>query len=406
MDKIIFHIDVNSAYLSWTAIKLLRQGAEVDIRKIPSIIGGSKESRHGIVLAKSIPAKQFNVKTGEPIVNALQKCPNLEMVLPDHEYYAQQSGQFISLLSEFTSDIEKVSIDECYIDFTNIRNNFSDGDRTMSPVEAAAFLKDEIYKNLGFTVNIGVSCNKLLAKMASDFKKPNLVHTLFPEEIEKKMWPMPVGKLYMVGKSSVRTLDNLGIKTIGDLAGTSVKILESHLKSHGRLIWEFANGIDDTPIHPETEQLKGVGNSTTLSKDVENSTDAKKVLLDLAENVARRLREYRQKSSMISVEIKYNDFSKVSHQTTLNKSTDVGSEIYETSCQLFDKLWNGTPIRLLGIRTAKLQEYGEPEQITIFDMLEKDGLKYDKQRKADEAMDLIRKKYGNGAVTRASLLKE
>lgn len=411
MDRIIFHVDVNSAYLSWSAIKILKEGGELDIRTVPAIVGGDRESRHGVVLAKSIPAKRFNVKTGEPVASALKKCATLEMVPPDHDYYEKQSQAFVEILKEYASHIEQVSIDECYVDFTDVIHYFKKDGKVMTPVQAAVMIKDEIYKRLGFTVNIGISSNKILAKMASDFKKPNLVHTLFPEEIERKMWSMPVNELYMVGKASAGVLHNLDIKTIGQLAKTPVEVLESHLKSHGRAIWEFANGIDDSIVNGETEQLKGVGNSTTLPSDVTDAPGAKKILLWLAEKVASRLREYEQKCAMVSVEIKYNDFSRVSHQETLTAATNSSHIIYETSCRLFDELWNGTPVRLLGIRTSKLEDLDEPEQMTIFDILpsttksgKRQMTKSDKQEKIDEAVDKINEKYGKKTIMRAGLL--
>ena len=240
MQKIIFHIDVNSAFLSWTAVEMLKNGAEIDIREIPAIIGGDKESRHGVVLAKSIPAKRYGVKTGEPVVNALKKCPNLHMEPPDHNMYREYSRRLMEFLHTYTSDIEQVSVDECFMDFTGIAWKFP------SPVDAALEIKQKVYEKFGFTVNIGISSNKLLAKMASDFEKPNRIHTLFPEEIQEKMWPLPVGELYMAGKSSVEILKKLEIHTIGDLAQTDPALLELHLNSHGRTLWEFANGLDES----------------------------------------------------------------------------------------------------------------------------------------------------------------
>ncbi|MGN1267320.1 MAG: DNA polymerase IV, partial [Dorea sp.] len=223
MRQIIFHIDVNSAYLSWTAVEELKNGSDRDLREIPSIIGGSQKSRHGVVLAKSISAKKVGIKTGEPVANAIRKCPNLTIAPPDHKMYSEYSKRLMDFLRTYTPDIEQVSVDECFMDFTGIARQFA------SPVEAALEIKNEVYSRFGFTVNIGISDKKLLAKMASDFQKPNKVHTLFTEEIQVKMWPLPIGELYMAGQSSVRTLEKLEIKTIGDLAQTDPKIIELHL---------------------------------------------------------------------------------------------------------------------------------------------------------------------------------
>ena len=387
MEQIIFHIDVNSAFLSWTAVKLLKEGNDVDVRTIPAIIGGDREKRHGIVLAKSISAQKYGIKTGEPVADALKKCPDIMIIPPEHEYYHEQSRKFISILKEYTSDIEQVSVDECYFDYTGIQNE------------------------LGFTVNIGISSKKVLAKMASDFEKPNKIHTLFPEEIKTKMWPLPVGELFMAGKSSVEVLNKLGIHTIGQLANTPVNIVESHLKKHGKILWEYANGIDDSKVNATKEDLKGIGNSTTLPTDLDKIDDINLVLLQLAVKVSGRLRESGQKAKTIAIEIKYNDFSKMSHQTSLYNATNVENEIYENAKQLFKDIWTGKPVRLLGIRTANLVGEDEPEQMSIFELMnEKQSQKVqpsrEKMKKLDKALDAIKEKYGEDAVSRASLLNK
>ena len=230
MDRIIFHIDVNSAYLSWSALDKLERGSGVDLRTIPAIIGGDMAKRHGVVLAKSIPAKAYGITTGEPIVNAMRKCPSLLVEQPDHSLYNRRSAELMRLLSDICPDIEQVSVDECYMDYTPISRLFP------SPETAAGYIRTQVYEKLGFTVNVGISDRKVLAKMASDFKKPNLTHTLYSYEIQEKMWPMPVSSLFMCGRSSVSVLRNLGIITIGDLAGTDIDILTSNLKSHGKLL--------------------------------------------------------------------------------------------------------------------------------------------------------------------------
>ena len=397
MKRIIFHIDVNSAYLSWTAVEQLKNGAETDLRKIPSIIGGDRVTRHGVVLAKSVPAKRYGVRTGEPVVNALRKCPNLEMAPPDHDLYDAYSSQMMNFLKEYTPDLEKVSVDECFMDFTGIAHRFA------SPLDAAFEMKDKIYERFGFTVNVGISSNKLLAKMASDFEKPNRVHTLFPEEIVVKMWPLPVNELFMAGRSSVAVLNKLEIRTIGELANTNPELLEMHLKSHGRTLWEFANGIGEEELNAREVENKGIGNSTTLSKDAETKGDAFEVLLWLAEKVAQRLRLEKQKAGMVSVEIRYSDFLNVSHQMQLPRGTQTADRIYETACKLFVELWNGEPVRLLGIRTSKLLNEDEPEQMNLFDM-QTPQPRDEKHQKLEKALDEIKEKYGKNAVKRGSLL--
>lgn len=361
MTPIIFHIDVNSAYLSWTAVEQLKNGAEVDLREIPSIIGGDQKSRHGVVLAKSIPAKKYGIRTGEPVVNAFRKCPNLVTAPPNHKMYREKSGRLMEYLRTFTTEIEQVSVDECYMDFTQIAGKFP------SSVDAALMMKDGIKKQFGFTVNVGISSNKLLAKMASDFEKPDKVHTLFPEEIPVKMWPLPIGELFMAGRSSVETFKKLEIYTIGELANADPELIALHMKSHGRMLWEFANGIDHSSVQSVQAEAKGIGNSTTLSSDVVTREEAAPVLRNLSESVARRLRKAGQKANMVSTEIRYYDFQNISHQKQLPKPTDGEDVLYEAVMQLFDEAWSGEPIRLLGVRTAKLVDASEPEQLTIFD---------------------------------------
>lgn len=400
MKQIIFHIDVNSAFLSWTAVEQLKQGAEVDLRTIPSIIGGNQESRHGIVLAKSMPAKKYGIVTGEPVVNAFRKCPELVMASPNHKMYGEYSRKLMEFLSGYTPDIEQVSVDECYMDFTGIAHRYA------SPVAAAFEIKDAVCQKFGFTVNIGISVNRLLAKMASDFEKPNKVHTLFPEEVPVKMWPLPVSKLYMAGHSSVEVLHKLEIRTIGELANTAPELLELHLKSHGRTLWEFANGIDSAKVIRERVESKGIGNSTTLPKDVTTEKEAKRVLLSLAETVGRRVRKEGVKAKMVSVEIKYHTFRSVSHQKQLSRATNTDQVLYETACELFRELWSGEPIRLLGIRTSKLVDETEPEQMSIFDLqsaAEKRPSEDEKHQRLNQALDQIRKKYGEHAIMRGSL---
>ncbi|MBQ8232359.1 MAG: DNA polymerase IV [Lachnospiraceae bacterium] len=394
---IIFHIDVNSAYLSWTALEKLNNGEETDLRLIPSIIGGDISKRHGVVLAKSIPAKAYGITTGEPVINAFRKCPNLVMTAPDHDMYSRRSRQLMDYLMSICPDIEQVSIDECYMDYTPIMEHYA------SPIEAAAFIKDTIYEKYGFTVNVGISDRKVLAKMASDFRKPNLVHTLFANEIKDKLWPLPVSSLFMCGRSSVATLKKLGILTIGQLALSDPHILESHLKSHGITLWEYANGIDDSRVETRQERAKGVGNSTTLSSDILTKEEAYPVLLALTESVSKRLRASHELAGNVCTEIKYASFQSVSHQTVLPTPTASTDVIYRTACALFDDLWNGTPIRLLGIRTSKLVQDSEPMQLSIFDITSVKP-KSEKEKKLDAALDAIRSRYGNDAVKRGSLL--
>ena len=399
MTPIIFHIDVNSAYLSWTAVEQLKNGAKVDLREIPAIIGGDQKSRHGVVLAKSPAAKRYGIRTGEPVANAFRKCPNLVMFPPDHKMYREKSRLLMEYLRTFTKEIEQVSVDECYMDFTSI------ADRYHSPIDGAVEIKDGIKERFGFTVNIGISSNKLLAKMASDFEKPDRIHTLFPQEIEQKMWPLPIGELYMAGKSSVEVLKKLEINTIGDLARTDPNLITLHLKSHGRMLWEFANGRGTDVVRAEPEEAKGIGNSTTLREDAATIEEVRPVFERLAGSVAGRLRKAGKKAGMVSMEIKYHDFRTASHQIQLDKATSDEKVLMETACSLFLEIWSGEPVRLLGIRTSKLVDEAAPEQLTIFD-IQMPPEPDEKHKRLKKAMDELNARFGEGAVVKASLMKK
>lgn len=415
MERIIFHIDVNSAFLSWTAVERLEKGESLDIRTIPSIIGGDSANRHGVVLAKSVPAKAFKVVTGEPVIQAVRKCPSLTIIPPDHAMYERRSHALMQLLHTYTNDIEQLSIDECFLDFTPIAGRYE------SPVAAANMIKEDIKARFGFTVNIGIAPNRLLAKMASDFTKPDRIHTLFPNEIASKMWPLPVDDLYMVGRSSASRLKALGIRTIGELAATDPEYLRHEFKKHGQLMWEYANGIADDTIDSSDREAKGIGNSTTLREDACTQSDAKKVLLSLSESVSARLRKADMIAQSITVEIKYSTFAACSHQTAFYTPTNATNVIYETACTLFAQLWNGSPVRLLGIRTNRLLPSDAPVQMSIFDMdtsapsaadnkkPQKSHIQTpsaEKLKQLDAAVDSIRHRYGADSLVRGSILSE
>lgn len=395
-EKLIFHVDVNSAFLSWeAAYRIHHLGGTLDLREIPSAVSGDMAARHGIILAKSIPAKQYGIHTGMTIPEAIQKCPELYMVPPNYTLYQRCSEAFMNILKEYTPDVEQYSIDEAYMDMSSTIHLFG------GPADAAAQLKQQISSVLGFTVNIGISNNKLLAKMAGDFKKPDLVHTLFPSEIKEKMWPLPVSNLFFVGRATKKKLKVLGIDTIGDLAETDPEILKMHLKKHGEIIWSFANGYDFSVVQSSPPVQKGYGNSTTIAFDVTDASTARLVLLALSETVAARLRDNKVQAEIISVGIKSCDFSYASRQMVLPNATDITKEIHQYACRLFDQLWDGrTAIRHLGIHTNRLNSTGTSRQLSLFDTTD-----YSKLRKADRTIDRIRHRYGIDAVKRAAFIR-
>lgn len=389
-DRIIMHIDVNSAFLSWQAVYNIQRGEKTDLREIPSAVGGNQADRHGIILAKSIPAKKYGIETGEVIWQARQKCPVLVIVPPNYYLYMKCSNALYNLMTGYSPIIQRFSIDEMFLDYTGLEPHFGD------PVTAAHQIKDHIHRELGFTVNIGISYNKLLAKVAGDLKKPDMVHTLWPEEISKKMWPLPVGDLFMVGRQTRKKLLDLNITTIGELANTDKKLLQMKLKSHGNLIWCYANGLDESPVHSGYFlQMKGIGNSTTIRFDVTDYLTAYKILLSLTESVAFRLRAVRSCCRVVTIEIKTDQLNSYTHQRKLHNATNITSEIYSNSVFLFNEAWKGERIRHLGVRVTDLccDEY---MQASIFD--EKNAVK---RQSLDTAIDIIREKYGNTAVMRA-----
>jgi DNA polymerase IV len=389
-EKLVFHIDVNSAYLSWTAVKLLQYGSELDIREIPSVIGGSEENRHGIILAASIPAKKYGIKTGEPIYAARLKFNDLVVYPPDYNWYVKSSDALYKLLSEYSPKIQRYSIDECFMDCTHFKDDYK---------RMAMRIKMRISQELGFNTNIGISTNKLLAKMASDFKPKNTVHTLFKEEIPMKLWPLPVGELFMVGRASAAKLHKFNINTIGELAKTDVNFLISKLHSHGKLIYEYANGRDNSEIRKSHYlEVKGIGNSTTISYDVETMEEALKILLSLTESVGMRLRESNSLCGLVVVSVKTNQFAYYSHQKPLNNSTDSTSAIFEGIKEAFKEAWKGEKIRQLGVRVTKLCS-NQYCQESLFDFE-----KNEKHRKLDKTLDELRNKYGKESVMRSTFL--
>ncbi len=395
MESVICHIDVNSAFLSWTACYRLKMlGEAVDLRQIPAAIGGSSQTRHGIILAKSGPAKKFGVKTGESLYLARQKCPQLVVAPPDYSLYATASRAFISLLREMAPLVEQYSIDEAWIDISGTGRLYG------PPLAAAEKIKNRIRDELGFTVNIGVSSNKLLAKMASDFQKPDQIHTLFPAEVPDKLWPLPVGELFMVGPATEKKLKAMGIFTVGQLAQADPERLKQRLHKFGEMIWHFANGRWAEGLREEPALNKGYGNSLTTEADVTEQGQAYQVLLALSESVGRRIRQDRQAGSCVSVTIRTAGFINFSRQQQLAEPTDATLEIYRAACRLFDRLWDGrTPLRLLGVYLSHTGP-AQGRQACLFG-----NDRYDKLIRADRAVDRIRASFGQQAITRASLLQ-
>lgn len=395
--RYIFHIDVNSAFLSWSAAyKVSILGETIDLRTIPSIVGGDREKRHGIVLAKSTPAKKYNVQTGEAIVTALQKCPHLVVIPPDYGLYVNASRAFINVLKKYTDHVIQYSIDEAWAIFDGFESLYGKGQM----VKFAYDLKEEIKETLGFTVNIGISTNFLLSKMAGDFSKPDKVHTLFPDEVEKKMWPLPVSELFFVGHATTKKLFSLGIRTIGDLANAEEEMIKAHLKTPGKIIQEYARGGDLQPYMFTHDANKGYGNSLTAPQDITTMEYARHLLLSLCETVGARLRADNVKVSVVSVHLTTFEFAYFGKQMQLLSPTDVTEEIFINACKVFEQLWDRhTPIRQIGVHTGKVQS-DAGRQYNLFDME-----RFDRLETLNHTIDNIRNRFGEDAIMRASFLE-
>ena len=388
MEKQILHVDVNNAYLSWTALDMLKHGSKLDIREIPAIIGGDESKRSGIVLAKSMKAKECGVKTAETIYQAKQKCPNLQVFSPRFDVYKENSNKLYHLLLEYTDKIERFSIDECFMDMTNYLMNDS-------LLNKGKEINRRIKEELGFTVNVGVAHNKLLAKMASDFQKPDRVHTLWEKEIPTKMWPLPVSELFMLGKKTVPKLYNMQIKTIGQLAKSDKNILQKKFGKHGILMWEYANGIDNSEVKYLPERPKCISNSVTLPVNISNLSRLEEIVTVISDQVAYRLRKEGLLANTVNVQLRTKDFEDSSHQSKLPQATDVTKEISEKAKELLKQMYKkGMQIRLVGVKVDNFIEK-EQQQLSLFSNSNK------KQKNLDKVMDNLKEKYGYNIIKRA-----
>lgn len=393
MAKVYFHVDVNSAFLSWSALKKLRAGETLDLRTVPSAVGGDEEKRHGVVLAKSGPAKKYGVRTGESLFSARLKCPELIVTPPDFDFYVQNSKALIAILQQYTPDVEQYSIDEAFLDMTGTEALFG------PPLTVAHALRNRVREELGFTVNIGVAPNRLLAKMASDFEKPDKVHTLFPDEVPQKMWPLPVGALFGVGPSAAKRLNQCGMYTIGDLAQAERKVIVGLFGARGDTLWNYANGREADPVTKQTTRDNTYGNSVTLPQDLAKPEQADATLLALCDSVGRRLRADGKTARVVTVQLVDNAFRRTSHQRTLPDPTNSTDRLYEVALQLMRQMWPARPVRLVGVSAEKTGT-DNFEQLDLFT----DSTRRQKQETLDRTADALRRKFGGAAVTRAKLL--
>lgn len=371
---------------------MLKNGYKIDIRNTVSIIGGDESKRHGVVLAKSPLAKQYNIITGESIYNARKKYKNLLVFPPQHDIYQKYSDKLYKYLKQYSPYVERYSIDECFLDMSGMNHFIKD------EIGFAHKIKNEIKLKFGFTVNIGIGNNKLCAKVASDFEKPDKVHTLYDNEIENKLWPLNVEDLFMVGKQTTKKLKDLNINTVYDLAHYPKEKLISIFKSFGNLLHDYANGIDYSIVENERTELKGIGNSITLPKDIEKLDEIKEKLLELSEIVGQRLRLDKKYAYVVTLYIKYANFKHFTHQKKLKNPINTDDEIYKNAIILLGKI-ELEPIRSLGIRLTALTT-DKTEQISLFDTT------IEKNSKNDEnlqyTIDNLKTKYGKNIIKRAS----
>ena len=392
-ERIIFHIDVNNAFLSWTALDLLNKGYKKDIRLIPSVIGGDEKSRRGIVLAKSMEAKKYGIVTAETLYSARNKCKRLETYPPNYYYYYEKSKELMEYLSEFSPNQEQISVDECFLDMSGMDYIYKD------IVQLAYQIKDEVKEKFGYTVNIGVANNKLCAKMASDFEKPDKVHTLLSDEIEDKLWPLDVKDLYMCGKRTTAELYKLNIKTIGDLAKCDEKFLERHFKSQGKYLKNAALGIDDSKVEVKEAKHQSISTTETLPYDFTDREKLKNVIFQQTEELARELRSKKLYVKTIGVVFKNNKFISYSAQTTLDNPTDNTKEILKAAYEVFDNNYRDDEIRLIGVRLANLTKE-RSEQIDLFSI---NDIEKDTKDSIQKTIDEINNKFGKSLVKPASL---
>ena len=396
-ERIIFHIDCNNAFLSWTAVHMLHSGSKIDIRNRYAVIGGKESERKGIVLAKSNLCKKCGVVTGETLYAARRKCPYLEVYQPEFKIYRKYSDIMYTYLCNYSKKIERYSIDECFIDFSDNLEIKKD------PVRWAYKIKNEIRDNFGFTVNVGVGNNKLLAKMASDFSKPDKVHTLFSNEIKDKMWGLPIEDLFMIGRASSKKLRELGINTINDLAHTDREYLAKHFKSMGKMMWEYANGIDESLVESDYGNPKSISNSCVLPYNYSNIDDIYQEIKRLSEMTGKKLREKKMYSPNVMVWVKFDDFTKISKQLTLDNLINSDKDIYEYAIKLFNKIWNtdsDKKVRSLCVGVSNLTD----KYMVQLSMFENNNIKDNEEDKLKKTLNNIKEKYGDKSITYADRL--
>ena len=392
-DRVILHSDINCCYAS------IEHLHHPELAGKPLAVGGDPEARHGIVLTADYIAKKYGVKTGMALWQAKQVCPDITFVSPRMDLYLRFSRMAHEIYAEYTDRQEPYGIDECWLDVTG--SSSPKGDGLLIAQEISRRMKSE----LGITVSVGVSFNKIFAKLGSDYKKPDAITTMYKSEFKQKAWSLPVADLLYVGKSTNRKLALFGIKTIGDLARADEDVLNSHLGKMGSILWSFANGYDDSPVKLENTHapIKSVGNSTTTPKDLVCDEDVKIVLYILAESVAARLRENGFRCRVVEISVRDNELFSFTRQKKIDHATNITGEIAVYAYQIFKENYNWSkPIRSVGVRGADLVTDNYWEQIDLFSSVEK----REKQMKMDNAVDEIRRRFGFYSIQRGLMYRD
>lgn len=393
MERVILHSDLNSFYAS---VECMRNP---EIRDKPVAVGGSVEQRHGIILTKNLIAKKYGVKTGEAIWQAKQKCPSLVVLPPDYKSYIYFSKEARRIYNYYTDLIEPFGIDECWLDVTESSKLCGTGEKIANEI------RHKLKSELGITSSIGVSYNKIFAKLGSDMKKPNATTVITSEDFKQKVWPLPISDLLYVGRSTAKKLTNIGVYTIGELANLNVFFLKTILGKWGEYIWTFANGLDNSPVMRTDHQsiIKGVGNSMTTPRDLLNNEDVKILIYVLSESVSERLRNYNFKSNTIQIHIRDNELHIIDRQAKLVDCSYVTKNIAEKAYEIFLNNWTWEkPIRSIGVRATDLVTADTYTQLSFFD----DEKKKIKKEQLENSIDDIRRRFGHYSVQRALLLKD
>ncbi|MBV4424554.1 DNA polymerase IV [Clostridium tyrobutyricum] len=395
MKRVIFLVDMDAFFTSCESIR------HPEILKNPAVVAGDPKKRSGIILTANYEARKFGIKTTMLLNKALKLCPDLIIIEPDRNFYKQKSKEVIDILSSYTPLIEQNSIDEAWLDMTGCEKIFG------SPEESAKLIAMRIKNELGLSCSIGISENKFLSKMASEIKKPSGITELWKKDIKTKLWPKSINYMYGVGKHTAEKLKNIEIENIGELALFNKNILIKELGKMGAELHALANGIDDSPVKPHSrDDIKSIGKSITLSKDIFDIEYAKIVLMKLCDTVGMTARKYNKNGRIVQLSIKYYNFHVITRRTTI-PATCLVKDIYSASIKLFKNNWNSnTPIRLLGISLSGFSENSFAKQISIFELTK---IKYDieisnKSDKIEDVISNIRNKYGFSIINRAVLM--